>query len=132
METCPICGQPATTRMLDGNPLRFEPYTKLPAEYFPMYSLTENGNVQRGGVLMMHVCDEDIAERFQGEEQTKYNAQLRIMESAMSQPCPKCQASSGEACMNLVSRTRTKRWPHDERVRDGFVALVWPDKEKSA
>lgn len=120
METCPLCGAPAFTRMLDGVPTQFEPMA-LDLVY---YTLSERNTAIRGGAMRLHRCNIEAVRAFQTDQETKAAVFNESIERAMELHCSKCDARPGQECINLVDRSRAKRWPHDERLRAAITLML--------
>lgn len=129
MDTCPMCGAPAITKRMDGQYVQFE--RKDINETY--YTVTERGQIVRGGALAIHVCDPERVAAYDGEEKDKAHAFNEVLSYALELRCPngKCGAEPGFPCINLIDRAKSKMWPHDERMRAGYIASVKAKEEES-
>jgi len=115
-----MCGAPAYTRSIDGMPTQLEPMD-IDLVY---YTLTERGGAVRGGALRLHRCDTERVRRFQTDLSTKAAVFNESIARSLELTCSKCEARPGQECINLVDRSRSKRWPHDERLRAAITLML--------
>lgn len=83
------------------------------------------GFAQLGGGYIRHTCDVDVVTQFRSTWLGKVNLQNELNTAAYAQVCPKCYASPGEECWNLLERAKGReihtKAPHQDRYPEGLL-----------